>query len=270
MPGSRLGRRAAGGPHARRRGAARAGVRAGHAPHERGVVRARRRRGRGAQAREPAPADRLRRGARGRRARARARRVRRRSSSSPATSSTSRIQEIAQGRRSPSVAGLSYRANGHFERTPERAPLENMDALPFVVDVYHRDLVIEQYFIGYLLHPYVSLYTGRGCRSKCTFCLWPQTVGGHRYRTRVGRARRRRDRPGHAPLPEGEGVLLRRRHLHRRSAACRGDRARARAARRHVVVQREGERARRRRSRCCATTGCGSCWSATSPAARRS
>src|SRR5438270_1282068 len=95
------------------------------------------------------------------------------------------IQEIAQGRPLPSVTGLSYRENGHFERTPERAPLENMDALPFVVDVYHRDLVVEQYFIGYLLHPYVSLYTGRGCRSKCTFCLWPQTVGGHRYRTRT-------------------------------------------------------------------------------------
>src|SRR6266478_3140726 len=94
------------------------------------------------------------------------------------------IQEIAQGRSLASVAGLSYRVNGHFERTPERAPLENMDALPFVVDVYHRDLVIEQYFIGYLLHPCVSLYTGRGCRSRCTFCLWPQTVGGHRYRTR--------------------------------------------------------------------------------------
>jgi radical SAM superfamily enzyme YgiQ (UPF0313 family) len=27
-------------------------------------------------------------------------------------------------------------------------------------------------------------YTGRGCRSKCTFCLWPQTIGGHRYRVR--------------------------------------------------------------------------------------
>jgi len=94
------------------------------------------------------------------------------------------IQEVAQGRPLASVAGLSYRVNGHFERTPERPPLEDMDSLPFVVDVYHRDLVIEQYFIGYLLHPYVSLYTGRGCRSKCTFCLWPQTVGGHRYRTR--------------------------------------------------------------------------------------
>jgi hypothetical protein len=47
-----------------------------------------------------------------------------------------------------------------------------------------RDLKIENYFIGYLKHPYVSIYTGRGCRSHCTFCLWPQTVGGHRYRTR--------------------------------------------------------------------------------------
>jgi radical SAM superfamily enzyme YgiQ (UPF0313 family) len=59
-----------------------------------------------------------------------------------------------------------------------------MDALPFVTPVYQRDLTIERYFIGYLQHPYVSLYTGRGCKSRCTFCLWPQTVGGHRYRTR--------------------------------------------------------------------------------------
>ena len=50
--------------------------------------------------------------------------------------------------------------------------------------VYKRDLEIENYFIGYLKHPYISLYTGRGCKSRCTFCLWPQTVGGHRYRTR--------------------------------------------------------------------------------------
>jgi radical SAM superfamily enzyme YgiQ (UPF0313 family) len=53
-----------------------------------------------------------------------------------------------------------------------------------VVDVYKRDLVIEDYFIGYLRHPYLSVYTGRGCKSRCTFCLWPQTIGGHRYRTR--------------------------------------------------------------------------------------
>lgn len=94
------------------------------------------------------------------------------------------IQEIAQGRSLATIPGVSYRDEGRIRHTPARPPLEDMDALPFVVDVYQRDLTIEHYAIGYLLHPYVSLYTGRGCRSRCTFCLWPQTVGGHRYRTR--------------------------------------------------------------------------------------
>jgi hopanoid biosynthesis associated radical SAM protein HpnJ len=94
------------------------------------------------------------------------------------------IQEIAQGQPLDRVPGLCYR-NGHGPvRSAPRPPLENMDALPFVTPVYKRDLTVEHYAIGYLRHPYVSLYTGRGCRSRCTFCLWPQTVGGHRYRTR--------------------------------------------------------------------------------------
>jgi len=94
------------------------------------------------------------------------------------------IQEVAAGRPFASIDGLSYREDGKIVHNRERATIENMDALPYVTDVYRRDLVIEDYFIGYLQHPYVSLYTGRGCRSRCTFCLWPQTIGGHRYRTR--------------------------------------------------------------------------------------
>ena len=95
------------------------------------------------------------------------------------------IKEIAEGRDWDRIAGLSYRdPNGRIVHNPPRAILENMDALPFVTQVYKRDLKIEDYFIGYLKHPYMSLYTGRGCKSRCTFCLWPQTVGGHRYRTR--------------------------------------------------------------------------------------
>jgi hopanoid biosynthesis associated radical SAM protein HpnJ len=92
--------------------------------------------------------------------------------------------EIAGGRPFAEVRGIAYRSGDRVRFTPPRPPIEDMDALPFVVDVYRRDLTIENYFIGYLRHPYVSLYTGRGCRSKCTFCLWPQTVGGHRYRVR--------------------------------------------------------------------------------------
>lgn len=95
------------------------------------------------------------------------------------------IKEVAQDRPWSEIAGLSYRnASGVVVHNEERAILENMDLLPFVTPVYKRDLDIDNYFIGYLRHPYLSLYTGRGCKSRCTFCLWPQTVGGHRYRTR--------------------------------------------------------------------------------------
>jgi hopanoid biosynthesis associated radical SAM protein HpnJ len=95
------------------------------------------------------------------------------------------IKEIAEERPWPTIDGMSYRdSEGVIMHNAERAILENMDALPFVTPVYQRDLKIENYFIGYLKHPYISIYTGRGCKSRCTFCLWPQTVGGHRYRTR--------------------------------------------------------------------------------------
>ena len=95
------------------------------------------------------------------------------------------VKEVAKGQPYGAIDGLSFRnAGGAIVHNRERAVLEDMDQLPFVTEVYKRDLRVEDYFIGYLKHPYVSLYTGRGCRSKCTFCLWPQTVGGHRYRVR--------------------------------------------------------------------------------------
>jgi hopanoid biosynthesis associated radical SAM protein HpnJ len=94
-------------------------------------------------------------------------------------------RDVAQGLPLASILGLSYRLpDGGIMHNDARPILENMDELPFVAPIYKRDLNIRNYFSGYLKYPYVSIYTGRGCRSKCTFCLWPQTVGGHRYRTR--------------------------------------------------------------------------------------
>ena len=95
------------------------------------------------------------------------------------------IKDVADGKPWSAIEGLSYRnEEAHIVHNPDRAILEDMDSLPSVIPVYERDLRIEDYFIGYLKHPYISVYTGRGCKSRCTFCLWPQTVGGHRYRTR--------------------------------------------------------------------------------------
>jgi hopanoid biosynthesis associated radical SAM protein HpnJ len=94
-------------------------------------------------------------------------------------------KDVADGIALADIKGLSYREpDGRIVHNLPRPMIESMDELPFVAPIYKRDLKIPNYFIGYLKHPYVSFYTGRGCRSKCTFCLWPQTVGGHRYRVR--------------------------------------------------------------------------------------
>ena len=92
--------------------------------------------------------------------------------------------EIAEGKPLAEVGGITWRNGESYVRNADRPIIEDLAALPSVIDVYKRDLVIEDYFIGYLQHPYLSVYTGRGCKSRCTFCLWPQTVGGHNYRTR--------------------------------------------------------------------------------------
>jgi hopanoid biosynthesis associated radical SAM protein HpnJ len=93
-------------------------------------------------------------------------------------------KEVCEGRPLDQIAGLSLKRDGQVIHNPERELIHDMDVLPWVADVYRRDLQIEKYFIGYLQHPYVSLYTGRGCPAQCTFCLWPQTIGGHKYRVR--------------------------------------------------------------------------------------
>src|SRR6266566_4332361 len=61
---------------------------------------------------------------------------------------------------------------------------EELDALPFASDIYKRDLEIERYNVPFLLHPFISFYTTRGCPALCTFCMWPQTISGHAWRVR--------------------------------------------------------------------------------------
>ncbi len=92
------------------------------------------------------------------------------------------IQELANGNDWAGIKGLTWRnADGEIVTNPEREILKDMDQLPSVLPMY-KQLKVEKYFGGYLMHPYMSWYTGRGCKSRCTFCLWPQTIGGHNYR----------------------------------------------------------------------------------------
>lgn len=94
------------------------------------------------------------------------------------------VAEFAWGKKLEEIDGISFRKNVHIFHNPDRSLIEDLDALPFAVEIYKRDLDITKYNIPFLHHPYISFYTSRGCPALCTFCLWPQTMCGHRWRTR--------------------------------------------------------------------------------------
>ena len=87
---------------------------------------------------------------------------------------------------------------------PEGGFIENLDELPWVTKVYKRDLDFTRYNVPFLLNPFISFYTSRGCPAMCTFCLWPQTHSGHRWRLALRRRRgaRVQVRAGELPGPK--------------------------------------------------------------------
>lgn len=94
------------------------------------------------------------------------------------------IRDFAAGKPVDELPGVSYRKNGGIWHNPDGGVIENLDELPWVTKIYRRDLDFRRYNVPFLLNPFVSFYTSRGCPAMCTFCLWPQTHSGHRWRLR--------------------------------------------------------------------------------------
>ena len=84
------------------------------------------------------------------------------------------------------INGISYKENGKIIHNPNRpfTSSEDLDKIPFVSKVYKKHLNIKDYFLGQSLYPEVQIFTGRGCPNQCTFCAWPQTLMGRKYRVR--------------------------------------------------------------------------------------
>lgn len=94
------------------------------------------------------------------------------------------IVNYAKGKPLEDLPSVSFRKNGGFVHNPEGGYIENLDELPWVTKTYKRDLDFRRYNVPFLLNPFLSFYTSRGCPAMCTFCLWPQTHSGHRWRLR--------------------------------------------------------------------------------------
>ena len=94
------------------------------------------------------------------------------------------IVDFANGKPLEELPGVSFRKGDGFMHNPDGPVIENLDELPWASKVYKRDLDFTRYNVPFLKHPFVSIYTSRGCPAQCTFCLWPQTHSGHRWRLR--------------------------------------------------------------------------------------
>ena len=94
------------------------------------------------------------------------------------------VTDFAKGKPLADIPGISFLKDGKIVHNPDSPQIQNLDELPHVTEVYKRDLDVKNYNVPFLLNPYVSLYTTRGCPAQCTFCLWPQTLSGHPWRKR--------------------------------------------------------------------------------------
>lgn len=90
------------------------------------------------------------------------------------------ILDLANKVDKKKIKGLYWKndKNEVITNTPrELVPANELDKFPFVTDVYRRHLNIRDYYQTGHLHPFVDLFTGRGCAwGRCTFCLWPHTL----------------------------------------------------------------------------------------------
>ncbi len=94
------------------------------------------------------------------------------------------VVDYAKGKPLAEIPGVSFLKDGKIVHNPDAPQIQDLDALPHVTEIYKRDLDVTKYNVPFLLHPFVALYTTRGCPAMCTFCLWPQTLSGHPWRKR--------------------------------------------------------------------------------------
>lgn len=83
-----------------------------------------------------------------------------------------------------SVGGLVWRNNGEIIQNAPGEPVEDLDGLPFVSEIYKQYLNINDYFYGHSQHPLIVFDTSRGCPHHCSFCAFPQTFSGRKMRYR--------------------------------------------------------------------------------------
>lgn len=82
------------------------------------------------------------------------------------------------------VKGLVYRHNNMIIKNVPMEPINDLDNIPFAAELIKEYLDPKDYFFAASAYPEVQIFTGRGCPARCYFCVYPQTMHGHKYRVR--------------------------------------------------------------------------------------
>lgn len=92
------------------------------------------------------------------------------------------VRALAGGKDWSGVLGLVWRDDGSVKVNPDRPLIENLDELPFPArDVVKSRCYRQGTFRG--KNP-TTVVTSRGCPHRCVYCLWPNTLYGHKFRAR--------------------------------------------------------------------------------------
>lgn len=99
------------------------------------------------------------------------------------------VRDVARALRdggNPSdVLGLAWCDEARNVTVNDPYPfITDLDEIPFAAEFVKKHLDERDYFFAASAYPEIQIFTGRGCPAHCTFCVYPQTMHGHRYRLR--------------------------------------------------------------------------------------
>ena len=80
------------------------------------------------------------------------------------------------------VAGITYRGDSEIVDNGDGELANDLDKIPFP----DRETIPWHWYLEawYSRQPFMNMMTSRGCPYHCTFCLWPQSLYGHKQRFR--------------------------------------------------------------------------------------
>lgn len=80
------------------------------------------------------------------------------------------------------TGGITFRSNGEIKDNGDGELEQDLDKIPLP----ERDIIPWHWYqeAWFTRQPFMNMMTSRGCPYHCTFCLWPQSMYGHKQRFR--------------------------------------------------------------------------------------